>query len=47
VIKEQIVSGTGTDYNTITVTQPDEEAQQTLYREIDNWDGMKHLPYRP
>ena len=45
MIKEQLVSGTGTDFNTISMTQPDEEAQQT--REIDHWEGLKHQGYRP
>lgn len=45
-IKEQVFSETGTEHiNTVAVTQPDEDQHQ--YRDIDNWDGLKHRIYRP
>ena len=46
VIKEQVVSGTGTDFNTVSVSQPEDEETQARC-EIENWDGLKHEAYRP
>jgi hypothetical protein len=39
VIKEQVVSGT--DHNTMTVTQPEDEEGQPC------WESLKHGSYRP
>ena len=39
------MSGTGTDFNTITVSQAEEDMQHMLYREIDCWDADKQHAY--